>query len=333
MPKSYKTIAVNLTFSSEEYSKIQYGLIPHQMEDRWFIYFNKGKLYCHRSWTGGCIYIAHFHSKNEKYILTRIDVNNNKGEYRPQSDFYELKNFNYLVELIFEGNSDVKVKPFTKETTLEMFEQELCEYYENLHFQIKDHYKYLLENTRINLRKSNVTKAIILRLKTYYETQNEIVGFLDKKSVSPASDFFVETVVFYLKLLLEQRNKKVSVKSEVRFDIKGTKKYMKPDISIWRGNKVLAIIECKTNLGFARKRWESDFTTRKQQLKLAFPKAKAYLLVLSSKNWPGFDKGDKRVNSEFFALSNTGLRGIKDAPLDDVVENRIETLFSGILKI
>ena len=306
MPESYKSIDVNLELACDEYSKIQSGLIPHQMEDRWFIYFDKGKLYCHRSWTGCCIYVAHFHSKDEKHILTRIDVNNNKDEYEPKSDFCELKNFNNLVELIIEGYTETTgVRQFRKETALEIFEQELCKYYEDFYSQIKEHYSYLLENTKINLRKSNVTKAIILRLKTYYETQDKIVKFINKKSVSPASDFFVETVAFYLKLLLEQRKKNVSVKSEVRFNTeKG--KYIKPDISIWRGNKVLAIIECKTNLGFARKRWEVDFKERKRQLKMAFPKAKAYLLVLSSKNWSGFNEDDERVNSQFFALSNTG---------------------------
>ena len=164
----------------------------------------------------------------------------------------------------------------------------------------------------------------------YYETQDKIVKLLDKRSVSPASDFFVETVAFYLKIFLEKRKKPLSVKSEVRFDTQNG--YMKPDISIWQDRKVIAIIECKTNLGFARKRWENDFIIREKQLKFSFPQAKAFLLVLSSKNWAGFKTDDKRVNSQFFALSNTRLREIKEAPLEMVVENRIEKLFSEILK-
>ena len=41
------------------------------------------------------------------------------------------------------------------------------------------------------------------RMKTYYEANDQIKDFLNKKSVAPGSDFFVETVVFYLKLFLE----------------------------------------------------------------------------------------------------------------------------------
>ena len=197
--------------------------------------------------------------------------------------------------------------------------------------ELKCHYSDLLVGDKLRLNSSNITKVIIQRLKTYYETQDEIIDFLDKRSVSPASDFFVETVLFYLKLLIEQRNKKLAVKSEVRFSTKNG--YMKPDISIWKDDNVIAIIECKTNLGFRRNKWEADFKSRMKRLKTVYPKAKAFLLVLSSKNWPGFDKKDHRTGKQFFALSNTSLRKIKETPLDNVIENRVEKLFGQILKL
>lgn len=43
-------------FSGEEIQKIKRGLIPGQMEDKWFIYFEDGYLHLHRSWTGNAIY-------------------------------------------------------------------------------------------------------------------------------------------------------------------------------------------------------------------------------------------------------------------------------------
>lgn len=213
---------------------------------------------------------------------------------------------------------------------IETFEREFCKYYSKLPLKMDLHYNKLLEQYKIKLNSNSITKAIILRLKTYYETQDEIVGFLNKRSVSPASDFFVETVIFYLKLLLEQRKVNLKARSEVRFDTKNG--YIKPDISIWKDGRVVAIIECKTNLGFRRNRWESDFKSRTKELKAVFPKAKSFLLVLTSRNWSGFDKDDNKVGKQYFALSNTRLRKIKDTPLDEVVENRIEKLFSQIIK-
>jgi hypothetical protein len=32
------------------------GHIPADMDDKWFIFFEDGWLYFHRSWTGDCIY-------------------------------------------------------------------------------------------------------------------------------------------------------------------------------------------------------------------------------------------------------------------------------------
>ena len=216
-------------------------------------------------------------------------------------------------------------------SSLIAMEHYYCDYYKNLGDKLKCHYQRMLGNDMLNLNSNEITKAIILRLKTYYESHDEVVRFLDKRSVTPASDFFVETVLFYLKLLLEENNSKLVAKSEVRFDIEDG--YIKPDISLWKDEEVVAIIECKTNLGFRRKKWEDDFNKRINGLKTAFPKAKAFLLVLSSKNWDGFDEEDSRVGKQYFALSKLSLRKIKEAPLDDVVKNRIEDLFIQILEV
>src|SRR5258706_1131490 len=40
------------SFSGSEYAKLQEGLIPEAMEDKWFIYFEEPYLFLHRSWTG-----------------------------------------------------------------------------------------------------------------------------------------------------------------------------------------------------------------------------------------------------------------------------------------
>lgn len=43
-------------FNNAEAERLQQGLIPDDMNDRWFIFFEEGWLFFHRSWTGDCIF-------------------------------------------------------------------------------------------------------------------------------------------------------------------------------------------------------------------------------------------------------------------------------------
>jgi hypothetical protein len=40
------------SFTSGELERLSAGLVPKQMEDKWFVYFEEPYLYLHRSWTG-----------------------------------------------------------------------------------------------------------------------------------------------------------------------------------------------------------------------------------------------------------------------------------------
>src|SRR5437588_10029082 len=56
MPETKARMQVSQTFTDEEYQRMQMGTIPQEMEDKWFIYFEDGWFFFHRSWTGICIY-------------------------------------------------------------------------------------------------------------------------------------------------------------------------------------------------------------------------------------------------------------------------------------
>ncbi|MGQ9643783.1 MAG: hypothetical protein ACUVT3_08005 [Ignavibacterium sp.] len=51
-----KQIAIELRFTERHYSKLIKGLIPKEMEDKWFVFHDNDWLYFHRSWTGFGIY-------------------------------------------------------------------------------------------------------------------------------------------------------------------------------------------------------------------------------------------------------------------------------------
>ena len=81
MPASRATIAIDRRFSAEEMRRIRRGVLPEQMEDKWFAFFEDGKLYLHRSWTGYCNYVATFEADGDGARLNGAEVNRDPGQY------------------------------------------------------------------------------------------------------------------------------------------------------------------------------------------------------------------------------------------------------------
>ncbi|MNE59703.1 hypothetical protein D3C80_1548150 [compost metagenome] len=102
-----------------------------------------------------------------------------------------------------------------------------------------------------------------------------------------------------MRIYLQSQGGELQAHSERQ--IKQKRGAIRPDISIWRQNEVIAIIECKTQLGWNRYNWEQDFNEREKKLKIEFPNAKAFLLVMSGLNWGGFSN-NKELNSKYFCL-------------------------------
>jgi hypothetical protein len=150
-----------------------------------------------------------------------------------------------------------------------------------------------------DLTKDELTEAILLRLKAFLATQDAIKAGLNKVYAAPAADFFVETVAFYLKVALDGHASRLQVASE-RNMVKRSGS-LRPDISVWRGDELVAAVECKTQLGWNRDGWLKDFEDRESRLNAECPKARLFLLVMTGSNWPGFGD-DARAGKQFFVL-------------------------------
>jgi hypothetical protein len=176
-----------------------------------------------------------------------------------------------------------------------------------------------------------ITKAIIRRMIVYYQVQEEIKKLLNKRYAAPAADYFVESVVYFIKLSLQISNSKLQVFSERA--IRKNKNSIRPDISIWNKNKVIAIIECKTQLGWNRNNWETDFRKREKKLIRFFPKAKAYLLVMTGKNWDGFNKENLESNKYCCLLNTVWPTEIIGESFSEYILTPIEPMIREILSI
>lgn len=55
-PQQKAALNFEALFTDAEAEQLRQGVIPRQMEDKWFIYFEDSWLRFHRSWTGAFIY-------------------------------------------------------------------------------------------------------------------------------------------------------------------------------------------------------------------------------------------------------------------------------------
>jgi hypothetical protein len=110
LPDEISILHFDKEFTDEEYVKIANGLIPREMEDKWFIYLEDNTLHMHRSWTGHCIYQIAFEKENDKYIIKEVKVNRNKEQYK-QDNEYDIKLLDFLISDLLLGKNTPFPKP------------------------------------------------------------------------------------------------------------------------------------------------------------------------------------------------------------------------------
>ena len=110
LPEDVAELSYNRIFNAEEYSKLILGLKPQAMEDKWFVYFDEGYLYLHRSWTGYCIYRLRLVVVDQGYKVDEVLANRNAEQYNEKDDSYDGEIMDFLVSNLLLGES----KPFPK---------------------------------------------------------------------------------------------------------------------------------------------------------------------------------------------------------------------------
>ncbi len=95
MPARHATFMLRRKIGEPEMERLKRGNIPKEMEDKWFWYFEDGKLYAHRSWTGYCIYILSFTPNSDAIEVT---VNREPGQYGCTDDAEDARALNNLLD-------------------------------------------------------------------------------------------------------------------------------------------------------------------------------------------------------------------------------------------
>jgi ADP-ribosylglycohydrolase len=108
-----KKIEIDLHFSTKQFAKLKTGIVPRQMEDKWFIYYEKNWLFFHRSWTGFGIYKANLQKVEDGYSIKEFWAERNKEKYNNEDDDTDIETFSFLIARGLLG-IDVRELYFTR---------------------------------------------------------------------------------------------------------------------------------------------------------------------------------------------------------------------------
>lgn len=78
LPAQTEQFILERALTAEELRLIRQGLLPLEMEDKWFIYCEGDILFIHRSWTGHCIYRVALSQGG----ALKVAVNRDPAQYR-----------------------------------------------------------------------------------------------------------------------------------------------------------------------------------------------------------------------------------------------------------
>lgn len=185
-----------------------------------------------------------------------------------------------------------------------------------------------LSKPNVDLNSDDLTRAILLRMKSFATAQDLTKIILRKGTAAAASDFFVESVCFFLKVALANLAPSLQVKSETTLEKK--RGSLRPDISVWQSDSLVAVIECKTSLHWNRGNWLTDFDDRRAAIAVSHGQAKIFLLVLGGAGLPGLERLDPRFGRDFIVLQDFAQEQA-NAPCGYAILHPIERLFEAVL--
>lgn len=100
MPEQRECFIFERKLTADELEQIKEGHIPQEMEDKWFMYYQEGKLFIHRSWTGFCIYIVDISEDGRM----RVVVNRNPEQYKEKDIERDKLMLNILINNLIKQN-------------------------------------------------------------------------------------------------------------------------------------------------------------------------------------------------------------------------------------
>lgn len=87
---------------------MKHGFVPEEMEDKWFIYFDEGWLFFHRSWSGALIYALRLEDSPEGVRVVESWVNRDPQQYSGTDTEYDRTLVRFLIDALLLKKSDAR---------------------------------------------------------------------------------------------------------------------------------------------------------------------------------------------------------------------------------
>jgi hypothetical protein len=97
-PSERESLGFEALFSDAEAEQMMIGLVPREMEDKWFIYHEDSWLRFHRSWTGICIYALRLEPSPSGIRVLDSWVNRDPEQYKASDIAYDRKLVRFLID-------------------------------------------------------------------------------------------------------------------------------------------------------------------------------------------------------------------------------------------
>jgi O-acetyl-ADP-ribose deacetylase (regulator of RNase III) len=97
-PEAHVELSARRVYSSAEMTRIRDGLLPEEMEDKWFIVWNGEALDLHRSWTGSHIYRVAFAPTLFGERIARAHANRDPSQYTETSAALDERMLLWLID-------------------------------------------------------------------------------------------------------------------------------------------------------------------------------------------------------------------------------------------
>ena len=103
-PVEREHFTLPLVVSAGAVERMRLGHIPEEMEDRWFIHFESGWLYFHRSWTGACIFgVGIVDAVSRPEAAVECWVSRDKGQYTSSNVEHDKEILTKLISRYFRA--------------------------------------------------------------------------------------------------------------------------------------------------------------------------------------------------------------------------------------
>jgi hypothetical protein len=105
-PAGREDLGLNALVTDADAEQMMQGLVPEEMEDKWFIYFDSGWLFFHRSWTGALIYALRFDGSPAGVRVVESWVNRNPRQYSGTDTEYDRRLVHFLIRALLLRKAD-----------------------------------------------------------------------------------------------------------------------------------------------------------------------------------------------------------------------------------